>query len=209
MYDEEYLEELKGIYSSIKKIIKERIKEFRGKNNDEKLLELIFCLLTPQSKAKNCWNSVCRIAKCGISNPDKKKIKESLKGVRFHNNKTEYIIQAINILKNNPFLIHNLKKMEEKERREFIVKKFKGIGFKEASHFLRNIGLGENLAILDRHILKNLKKINVIDEIPKTLTRKKYIDIESKMKNFSEYIGIPMEELDLLLWFKETGEVFK
>lgn len=208
-YNEEYIDEIRKIYLSIKNIIKARLKEFKEKNDYEKKLELLFCILTPQSKAKICWDSVCKISKSDIFNLKKEEIKECLNGVRFPNNKTKYIIEAINFLKMNPGFIKNLENMDEKERREYIVKRFKGIGFKEASHFLRNIGLGENLAILDRHILKNLLKLNVIDEIPKTLTRKKYLEIEEKMEEFSKYSGIPMEELDLLLWFKETGEVFK
>ena len=89
------------------------------------------------------------------------------------------------------------------------MKNVNGLGYKETSHFLRNIGLGKNFAILDRHILKNLKRYGVIKSIPKTLTRKKYLEIERKMKKFSEKIKIPLAELDLLFWSEETGEIFK
>ncbi|MCP8310628.1 MAG: hypothetical protein L6N94_03925, partial [Candidatus Methylarchaceae archaeon HK01M] len=84
-----------------------------------------------------------------------------------------------------------------------------GMGMKEASHFLRNIGLGEGLAILDRHILKNLRDYDVINQIPKSITKKVYIDIEDKMREFSKRIDIPMDELDLLFWSEETGMIFK
>jgi len=90
-----------------------------------------------------------------------------------------------------------------------LVKSIKGIGYKEASHFLRNIGLGEDLAILDRHILKNLKLLGVIEKIPKSLSRKKYFEIEGKMYEFAKEIQIPIGCLDLLLWYKQTGEIFK
>jgi N-glycosylase/DNA lyase len=83
------------------------------------------------------------------------------------------------------------------------------MGYKEASHFLRNIGMGEDLAILDRHILKNLKILGVISEIPVSLTRNKYLEIEIKMRDFAENVKIPMSHLDLLLWYKETKEIFK
>jgi len=85
----------------------------------------------------------------------------------------------------------------------------KGLGYKEASHFLRNIGLGEEFAILDRHILRNLKDLQVIPEIPATLTRKRYLEIEEKVRRLAKDIGIPMGHLDLLLWSKETGHIFK
>jgi N-glycosylase/DNA lyase len=88
------------------------------------------------------------------------------------------------------------------------VKNVKGLGWKEASHFLRNIG-HRNLAILDRHILRNLKRHGVIKSLPKTLTPKRYLVIEQKFMEFSSTIGITMDELDLLFWSRETGEILK
>ena len=95
------------------------------------------------------------------------------------------------------------------EKRKWILKNVKGMGLKEANHVLRNLGFGEEIAILDRHILRNLQRLNIIEEIPKTLTEKKYYEIEEAMKKYSEYSGIKMDELDLVLWYKEAGEVFK
>lgn len=60
----------------------------------------------------------------------------------------------------------------------------KGLGCKEASHFLRNIGLGNDMAILDIHILGNLKRYKVIEEIPSSISRKNYLNIEDKMRKF-------------------------
>ena len=93
--------------------------------------------------------------------------------------------------------------------RGWLVENVKGYGMKEASHFLRNIGLGDDIAILDRHILKHLVKNNVIPEVPKSLTEKKYMEIENRMRAFSKEIGIPFAHLDLLWWSEETGEIFK
>lgn len=85
----------------------------------------------------------------------------------------------------------------------------KGIGYKEASHFLRNIGYEENFAILDRHIVKNLRLMGVIEEIPDSLSKRRYFDIEKRMREFSRAIEIPMSHLDFTLWYKETGEILK
>lgn len=93
--------------------------------------------------------------------------------------------------------------------RDWLAKNVKSIGYKETTHFIRNIGLGKNLAILDRHILKNLKKHEVIEKIPRSLTKKRYLEIENEMKRFSKKIKIPLAELDLLFWSKETGKIFK
>ena len=73
---------------------------------------------------------------------------------------------------------------------------------------MRNIGY-RNIAILDRHVLRNLVKHKVIKKTPKSLTKKNYFEIENKFKKFSKEINIPMDELDLLFWSFETGEVFK
>ncbi|MBU4134056.1 DNA lyase, partial [bacterium] len=85
----------------------------------------------------------------------------------------------------------------------------RGYGFKEASHFLRNVGKGEKLAILDRHILRNLKNFGAIKEIPQAISGKLYLEIEKKFMLFAKRLKIPPAELDLLLWYKETGKVFK
>jgi N-glycosylase/DNA lyase len=88
------------------------------------------------------------------------------------------------------------------------VENVKGLGYKESSHFLRNIGY-RNLAILDRHILKNLEKFGAIRTIPKSLTRKQYLKLEKQFHRFADAVGIPLDELDLLFWSLETGEILK
>ena len=98
---------------------------------------------------------------------------------------------------------------EPKAARAWFVREVDGLGWKEASHFLRNIGRGERLAILDRHILRNLLRHGVIRRMPRTLTANRYLTIESKMERFSDDVEIPMAALDLLFWSRETGEVFK
>jgi hypothetical protein len=61
----------------------------------------------------------------------------------------------------------------------------------------------------DRHILRNLKKLGVIDDFPESLSRRQYLTMEVKMKEFSAAIHIPMSHLDFVLWYKETGEILK
>jgi N-glycosylase/DNA lyase len=84
-----------------------------------------------------------------------------------------------------------------------------GLGYKEAGHFLRNIGRGDNIAILDRHILRHMIQYRMIQKIPGSLTKRKYLEIENRLRKFSNRIGIPMAELDLLFWYRSTGEIFK
>jgi N-glycosylase/DNA lyase len=66
-----------------------------------------------------------------------------------------------------------------------------------------------DLAILDRHILKNLVRFGVIRRIPVSLTPKRYKAIEKRFLAFARDIEISMDELDLLFWSMETGEILK
>ena len=95
------------------------------------------------------------------------------------------------------------------QAREWLVFNIKGFGYKEASHFLRNIGFGENMAILDRHILKHMVNNKVIPEIPKSITPKIYKDLEQKFISYANEVSIPPAHLDLLFWSEEAGEIFK
>jgi len=210
------IEEVGKVYENFKGEIKERLKEFetQGKNGGKKEIfkELVFCILTPQSKATICWRAVENMIKNGtLFRGDAKEIQKSLKGVRFKYKKSEYIVRAREqfFSAENP-ICSSLKNYKNVHLlRDYLAGNIKGIGYKEASHFLRNIGLGNGIAILDRHILGNLLKLGVIKEIPKSLSGKEYIGIEKKMEEFSKYIKIPLKHLDLTLWAKETGEVFK
>jgi N-glycosylase/DNA lyase len=208
--------ELMEKYRQRRADIKRRLLQFREvwKEPEERIFaELVFCFCTPQSNARYCDMAVTGMLRTGILfRGDSEMINRHLLGkVRFHNNKSRYIVGARDMFsRGGEFsikgrLMHN----DPHKTRDWLVQSVKGIGYKEASHFLRNIGLGESIAILDRHILRNLLKYGVIEEIPKSLTRKRYLEIEKRMKAFSEGLGIPMAELDLLFWSEETGEIFK
>lgn len=214
---ENAIEEIKKLYLSIQDEIISRLDEFkrvREKGSEEDVFaELVFCILTPQSRAKLCCDAVNNLLnKNLLLKGGKNQILKELDGVRFKYKKAEYIAEA-----GKQFLTEGKISIKSQisqfsdvyDAREWLAQNVKGIGYKEASHFLRNIGLGENLAVLDRHILKNLKSLGVIKEIPGVLSRKRYFEIEKKMKEFAEKVKIPMSHLDLVMWYKETGEIFK
>lgn len=209
-------EELLQLYAQRKDEIKKRLLDFQqvlGASDERIFAELAFCLCTPQSKATASWNAITSLTKNSLLlNGSADQIRPFLNTVRFGDKKSEYIINARNIFLNGEKLQIKEKLnsfTNSREAREWLVENIKGFGMKEASHFLRNVGIGNDLAILDVHILTNLENYGVIKEFPKSLTQKKYLEIEGQMKKFSESIGIPFAELDLLLWSKETGMVFK
>lgn len=196
-------------YKNKKRAIKSRLREFRdihkGKESDI-FPELCFCILTPQSNALHCDEAIRELKKRNLLFTGRvRAIRHVLKGrSRFHNKKAGYIVNARRL-----FDKQILSQGDALKIRDNLVKGIKGIGYKEASHFLRNIGMGRDIAILDRHILKNLKRYGAIQRIPSSLSPKEYLDIEDKARRFSRIVNIPLEELDLLFWSKETGEIFK
>ena len=217
MSEPDFEDEIRAILTSIQDEIQSRLQEFDSvlKTGDDESIfaELVFCILTPQSKAKSAWAAVKRLLDKGLLlTGTEDQVLRELTGVRFKYKKAGYVIEARNM-----FIIDG--KISIKSRiirfsdaynaREWLVRNVKGIGYKEASHFLRNIGPGADLAILDRHILKNLRSLQVIEEVPASLSRRRYLEIEEGMKELSKRVGIPMSHLDLVLWYKETGEVFK
>lgn len=209
--------ELKTEWARVKPGIRARLADFRkvweeGPEQDV-FNEMAFCLFTPQSKAKHCWEAVRTLENNGLlKGGTQQKIAAVINKVRFRNNKAKYLVKARSMFFRNgrPLVKDFIASLgSPAEAREWLVKNITGMGYKEASHFLRNIGLGADLAILDRHILKNMKYHGVISEIPKTLTPKVYLELEKRLREFSKQTGIPMDHVDLLWWQKQTGEIFK
>jgi len=210
-------EEIQIIFSSKRQEIELRLNEFRKiwKKGTKKEIfaELVFCILTPQANGRACWSAVENmIRKRVLFTGDRGQIVKELSSARFIQKKSAYIVEA-----REKFLGDNrvsLKSVISKigdgyKARGWLVQNIKGIGYKEASHFLRNIGFEQNLAILDRHIVRNLQFVGVIKEIPGSLSKRRYFEIEKRMMEFSKAVQIPMSYLDLVMWYKETGEIFK
>ncbi|MEM4186258.1 MAG: N-glycosylase/DNA lyase [Candidatus Caldarchaeum sp.] len=182
----------------------------QSRNNTEQILEeLVFCLCTPQTMAQNALKAVQEIKDQGLfKKPDRAKISHILKksGVRFHRTKAKRIIS---MLKTYPAVIERINAGGNQDMlRDFLVETVDGFGMKEASHFLRNIGY-ENVAIIDRHILRYLKSEGVVKKNIKHLTRKRYLDVEKKFIELALKYGFKPAERDLLVWSASTGRVLK
>ncbi|MDE1798578.1 MAG: N-glycosylase/DNA lyase [Candidatus Micrarchaeota archaeon] len=185
-----------------------------GQEGNEVLLsELAFCVCAANSSAKAADRAQRKLAESGLLFSDDTQAISSVllsSHVRFHKNKAKYLIEA----RRHLFDQKGLEKAREKHKtqialRDYLAEEVMGLGYKEASHFLRNIGYADDIAILDRHILKNLRSLGVLRRLPKTLTPKRYKAIERKMARFSRQVRIPFAHLDLLFWSEETGRIFK
>ncbi|MFA5930223.1 MAG: N-glycosylase/DNA lyase [Candidatus Micrarchaeia archaeon] len=209
-------EELLAKYARSRRDIEARLQHFEkvGKNGGRALFEeLCFCLLTPQSKARSCDAAIRELKEKNLLfDGEADAIAKVLSTkTRFHNNKAKYLVEARGKFEANDFALLTRATFSgtEKHAREYFLREVKGLGLKEASHFLRNVGRGSTLAILDRHILKNLVKCGAIARVPASLTEKRYLEIELDMEKFCKQTGIPLSHLDLLFWSEETGEIFK
>lgn len=86
--------------------------------------------------------------------------------------------------------------------------RIKGLGYKEASHYLRNVGF-KGYGILDKHIVRCLAELGVIDSPKAPTSRNGYLETEYRMRQFAGEVEIDFDELDLVLWSMKTGEVLK
>ncbi len=197
--------------SSIKKVIDSKMQEFSKlgkKSSNEIFKELCFCILTANFSAQG-GIKIQDAINDGFLALNEKELARKLSelGHRFPNARAKYIFEARKYKDNLKEILENFK--DESEAREWVVKNIKGLGMKESSHFLRNIGY-KNLAIIDFHIVDLLAKHNLIEKPKsKSLSPKKYIEIENLLKEIAEKTNLSLGELDLYLWYEETGKVLK
>lgn len=190
----------------VMKKIKSRMQEFDSLKNSsvEKVFsELCFCLLTANFRAGRSIEIQNKIGDGFISlNEEELSFKLKEYGHRFPNMRAKYIVEA---RKHIPVLLEKIKK---NDRREWLVKNVKGLGYKESSHFLRNIGY-KNYAILDFHIIDLLYSCKMIKFKPKSINPRVYVEIENILSEISIKHKITLSELDLILWYYETGAILK
>jgi len=194
--------------SKTRTTIDNRIKEFKNidkKSNDELFKEMCFCLLTANFNAEKSIKIQSEIGECFLTD-SKDDLSKKLKdyGHRFPNTRAEYICESLKCKdKLNEIVQFN----DKTALREWIVNNVKGLGYKEVSHFLRNIGF-DDYAIIDFHIIDILVDHELIER-PKTLTKKKYLEIEELLRTLAKETDLTLAELDLYLWYMETGKILK
>lgn len=194
--------------SPINKMVEKRLKQFSSfssKTSEDWFSELCFCILAANSKQKTAETIEKFLGHEKLLTVPQKQLAKHIRDNkhRFHNNKSKYIVEA---RRHHP--IKNNLTGDEFENRIWLVNNVKGIGMKEASHFLRNTGT-KSLAILDRHILRTMRERGLINEIPASLGKKDYLDIETKFVGLAKKLNMSPAKLDLFMWYMKTGEVKK
>ncbi len=197
--------------SKVKKIVDSRMEGFEelGKKHSNDLFkELCFCLLTANFSASGGIKIQKEINE-GFLHLNEGELSKKLAelGHRFPNARAKFVMEAQKYKGSIREILDSFQ--DDEEKRDWLVKNIKGLGMKEASHFLRNIGC-KNVAIIDFHIVDLLAKNNLIEK-PKNraLTGKRYIEIENILKELAEKTNTSLGELDLYLWYEETGKILK
>ena len=197
--------------------IRARLAEFEAvwqSASDERLWEeMVFCFFTGGCSARMGMRSI-EAVRPFLQTGNFEELSGALSGVhRYPFARAGYIVASREFLREHCDLkLRNklLSFTDDLERRDWLVKekRIKGLGYKEASHFLRNVGL-KGYAILDKHILRSLAELKIIDEAKPPNTRSKYLRIEQQLKNFACQLEIDFDEMDLVLWSLKTGEILK
>jgi N-glycosylase/DNA lyase len=211
------IEEIKKTHAERRTEIRARLAEFDDlwKNaGDERLWEeMVFCFFTGGCSAKMGLRSIEAVRPL-LQNGTHLELTEALLGRhRYPNARAGYIVASRDFLTQHcgMRLREKLESFEnDLERRDWLVKEkgIKGLGYKEASHFLRNIGL-KGYAILDKHVLRSMAELKVISDPKPPTTRLKYLANENALKKLADQLEIDFDELDLVLWSMKTGEILK
>lgn len=211
------IERILATYQRRRTEIRSRLAEFEaiGKTGSDLILleEMVFCFFTGGCSARMGLNAL-EAVKPILLTGDQSEIAKALVGShRYPNARARYVVASRNFLQEH-YGMQIRKQLESFEcafeRRDWLVREkgIKGLGYKEASHYLRNIGF-KGYAILDKHVLNCLAELKIIDDPKPPNTRLRYLTIEERLKNLTEITGIDFDELDLVLWSMKTGVILK
>lgn len=199
--------------------------------SEEKLrFELVACLLSSQVRASTADAAMGRLYEVGLlSNARWRKRdkefeadvaiclanrgSEQQKGgaYRFPNLRARQITQMRTLLQSKSLALRLATCVHAMELRAELVREFPGIGPKQASMFLRNVGRSYDLAILDVHVLEFLYRLGLADPENTSVSKLvQYEQAEAHMKRYAVKCGHPVGYLDWAIWItmqaaKELG----
>jgi len=215
-------EKVRNHYRDNREEIESRLREFRGlrEASDERLFqEISFVIFSSQSSAENSWSAAQRLGEKGLLEKDKENISRVLRQeeIQYEERKADYIISNREKLSQPTFndpstdlkLRQQIRPENLEKSRKWFAENIKGLSWKGASHFLRNTGYGKDFAILSSHTVSVLFDLEVIKASEPPKNAEEYLEMEEKVREFSEEISIDIQALDLVLWSMRTGEVFK
>ena len=191
--------------------VEARIGEFQAaqaEGDDRWFEELVFCLLTANYSARGAITCIAALNEgnaIGVGSLEQLRMCLEHRH-RYPNKRAEFILEAREHKSDLKRII--TAQPSSSAARGWLVENIKGLGMKEASHFLRNVGYLD-LAIIDKHILTHMLEQGIIKGRPETVTRKKYLEYEVILTKVAARLSMPLGMMDLYLWAKKSGEVIK
>ena len=213
------IDRLRVTHAARRAAIRARLKEFDEvwqTGSDARLWEeMVYCIFTAGASAKMGLRSVEAVRpllKAG-RRPAMTRALVEAGAHRFPNARPAYVVSTRSYLQKSISmrLRDRLNGFSDPfDRRDWLAREpqIKGLGYKEASHFLRNVGF-KGYGILDKHIVRSLSELGVIDSAKPPAGRHRYLSIEARMREFAQDVQIDFDELDLVLWSMKTGEILK
>jgi N-glycosylase/DNA lyase len=211
--------DIRATHKARRQEIRARLEQFRSvwrSGSDAQLWEeLVYCIFTAGASARMGYRAVEAIRPL-LLDGSREAMTRALKQAGAHRFPVErpgYIVVTRSYLREHCNLALREKLLSFTDpiaRRDWLAgeKQIKGLGYKESSHFLRNIGLMGH-AILDKHVMNCLTDLKVVETPKPPATRARYLETEERLRSFAREIRIDFDELDLVLWSMKTGEVLK
>lgn len=85
--------------------------------------------------------------------------------------------------------------------RGWLVRNVPGLGPKQSSMFLRNVGASYDLAVLDRHVLSYMAAVGIGEGAPKGIgTLRAYQRRETDLRDHARSFGCPVGVVDWAIW---------
>lgn len=127
----------------------------------------------------------------------------SFRRYRFPRRKASIIVKARRWLLENPAIHERLMAINLGDERRDLLRSCPGVGMKTASWVLRNIGLGEDLAIVDVHVLRALSDTG---RVPKdTRLPRDYDSAEHAFLEWCNELNASPSAFDLFVWDWQRG----
>jgi N-glycosylase/DNA lyase len=158
------------------------------------------------------WETACQIAErvytIWLSAPApsathlQRRLGAAARGHRFPNTASKWLMA---LMENKGRLLHQVVEMalgptHPVTLRQYFVENVPGLGPKQASMFLRNVGRGRELAILDAHVMRFMLLLQLTEERRALTTLRQYSTVERDMLRYAETRAVAADALDLAIW---------
>ena len=84
--------------------------------------------------------------------------------------------------------------------RRFLSSSVRGLGPKQASLFLRNVGASDDIAVIDRHVLRYMYWVGLVDSVAPPSSLSGYERLEDLLRRQASVVGLPLGLFDIAVW---------